>query len=358
MTRRIVHIAEVNLTLDSGMGRVGWHWREEALRRGVPFVHIGPADVAAGGHPQTFPAAALRAYRRIQAPGDCLLVHEPASGAFVGAGAPLVAVSHGLERRGWLARCAGEWGPGEVPQFKTRLLFPLWRLRGVDRGLRHASRILVLNRQDASFAETFYRRAPDTITLLRHGAEPTALTEDDVPEGTLTVLFLGSWIARKGVHTLRAAAALLAAQGVAVRWILAGTGGTAADIRQQFAESVRGSVEVLPSFSPSHEDDLLRRAHVFVLPSFFEGQPLALLQAMAAGRCCVTTDCCGQRDLITHDQNGLLLTPGDAGALAATLGRLATDRELRHQLGSAARQTMAGRTWEAAFTQLWQSIDT
>lgn len=356
MTRRIVHIAEADLSLGTGMGRVGWHWREEADRRAVPFVHVGPSDVASSRHPQGFPAAALRAYRRIQQEGDCLLVHEPASGAFVGAGATLIAVSHGLERRGWQARCAGEWGADEVPRLKTRLLFPLWRLRGGDRGLRHAAHIFVLNRQDASFAEAFYRRAPDAITILRHGVEPATITEEDVPEGAFTALFLGSWILRKGVDTLRAAAALLAARGVAVRWILAGTGGSAEDIQNQFPESIRASVEVIPSFSPSHEEDVLRRAHAFVLPSFFEGQPLALLQAMASGRCCVTTDCCGQRDLIEHNRNGLLFVPGNAEALAAELARAASDQQLRLRLGHAARRTLVGRTWEAAFTQLWQSI--
>lgn len=356
MTRRIVHIAEVDLHLGTGMGRVGWHWREEALRRGVPFVHIGPSDVISRRHPQGFPAAAVRAYRRIQEEGDCLLVHEPASGAFVGAGATIVALSHGLERRGWQARCAGEWGADDVPPLKTRLLFPLWRLRGVDRGLRRAAHILVLNRQDASFAETFYRRPAESITILRHGAEPTALTEEDVPEGAFTALFLGSWIARKGVHTLRSAAGLLAARGVSVRWILAGTSGSAEEIRHQFPEALRDSVEVIPTFSPSDEDALLRRAHAFVLPSFFEGQPLALLQAMAAGRCCVTTDCCGQRDLIEHDRNGLLFARGDAEALAAAITRVASAPPLRQRLGCAARRTLTGRTWEAAFTQLWETV--
>ena len=99
MTRRIVHIAEADLSLGTGMGRVGWYWRTEALRRGIPFVHIGPADITSRRDPQSFPAAALRAYRRIQEEGDCLLVHEPASGVFVDAGATLIAVSHGLERR-------------------------------------------------------------------------------------------------------------------------------------------------------------------------------------------------------------------------------------------------------------------
>lgn len=338
------------------MGRVGWHWRDEAQRRGIPFLHIGPADVPRMRHLRQFPARALDAYRAVQQDGDCLLVHEPAAGVFVDAGLSTVVVSHGLERRGWQARCAGEWGAGDVPSFRTRLLFPLWRLRGADSGLRRAAHILLLNQQDASFVERVYHRRPDDVTVLRHGMEPTTVTETDVPDGAFTALFLGSWLPRKGVDTLRAAAILLEARGVPVRWVLAGTGGTAEDIRGQFPESLRPAMDVVPSFDAGEEAALLRRAHAFVLPSFFEGQPLALLQAMASGRCCVTTDCCGQRDVIAHDRNGLLFAPGDAEALAAEIGRAASDPQLRQRLGQAARATMLGRSWSAAFDQVWEEI--
>jgi glycosyltransferase involved in cell wall biosynthesis len=356
MTRRLVHIAEVDLSPRTGMGRVGWHWREESVRRNIPFVHIGPADVPAMRHLREFPAAALRAYQSMRQEGDCLLVHEPASGAFVDAGLSTIVVSHGLERRGWQARCAGAWGAGDVPSLRTRLLFPLWRLRGADRGLRQAAHILLLNQQDASFAERFYHRRPGDVTVLRHGTEPTTMTEVDVPNGVFTVLFLGSWLPRKGVETLRAAAELLELRGIAVHWLLAGTGSSGEDIRTQFPAALRGSVEVIPSFDPADEAALLRRAHAFVLPSFFEGQPLALLQAMASGRCCITTDCCGQRDVIAHGENGLLFAPGDADACATEIGRAASDPHLRQRLGQGARASMDGRTWSAAFDQVWKEI--
>jgi len=364
MTTRLVHIAEVNLSPETGMGRVGWYWRENAMARGIPFVHIGPADVPAFSHPRQFPAAALRAWQQMRQPGDRLLVHEPASGAFVNnqsgqaahpaQRAPVYVVSHGLERRGWQMRCAGAWGPADMPSWRSRLLFPLWRLRGADRGLRHAAHVMVLNHEDATFAQTYYGRRPEDVTVLRHGVEPTTVTAADVPSGTFTVLFLGSWLPRKGIGTLIDAATRLVARGTHVRWVLAGTGGTAADILPQFPEHLRAHVEVIPWFAPAREEQLLRDAHVFVLPSYFEGQPLALLQAMATGRCCVTTDCCGQRDLITHGETGLLFAPGDAAAFTEHLARCANDPALRHQLGAGAQRAVASRTWTAAFDQVWE----
>jgi glycosyltransferase involved in cell wall biosynthesis len=356
MLTRLVHIAEVDLSPATGMGRVGWYWRQGAVARGIPFVHIGPGDLPPLSHPREFPAAALRAWQQMRQPGDRLLVHEPAAGAFTDLGAPVYVVSHGLERRGWQMRCAGAWGPDDIPSWRTRLLFPLWRLRGADRGLRRGTHVLVLNQEDATFAQTYYGRRPEDVTVLRHGVEPTTVTADQVPEGSLTVLFLGSWLPRKGTATLIAAAAALAGRGIVVRWVLAGTGGAAADILPQFPEGLRSSIDVIPSFAPAREEQLLRGAHVFVLPSFFEGQPLALLQAMATGRCCVTTDCCGQRDLIAHGENGLLFTPGDAAALTEDLVRCAADPAFRQRLGARAKTSVATRTWAAAFDQVWELV--
>jgi len=215
---------------------------------------------------------------------------------------------------------------------------------------------MVLNQEDATFARTYYERRPEDVTVLCHGVEPTTVTADDVPGGAFTVLFLGSWVPRKGTGTLIDAAAQLGARGVQVRWVLAGTGATAAEILPQFPEGLRASIDVIPSFEPSREEQLLRDAHVFVLPSYFEGQPLALLQAMATGRCCVTTDCCGQRDLITHGDNGLLFPPGDAAALTGHLSRCAGDPAYRHHLGARARISVAARTWPGAFDQVWELI--
>ncbi len=353
---RIVHVAEVDPSPATGMGRVAWHWQREAEQRNVPFMHIGPRQLPALRHPAQFPRAARRLYRTMGQPGDCLVVHEPASGAFVGFPSPLVAVSHGIERRLWQMQCAGVFGDDQRPSVKTRVTFPWWRLRQADRGLRRATHVFVLNQQDAAFVQDYYGRQAGDVTVLQHGVDPTPLTAEDVPSGLVTVLFLGSWIARKGVSALVRAAAILAAEGHALQWVLAGTGGDADGIRAQFPAGIRDRVRVIPAFVSTGEAEVFRQAHIFVLPSLFEGQPLALLQAMASGRCCVTSDGCGQRDLIRHGVNGLLFPPGDADACAAALRRCATDAALRTDLGRAAQASVAGRTWARAAGQALDHI--
>jgi glycosyltransferase involved in cell wall biosynthesis len=123
-------------------------------------------------------------------------------------------------------------------------------------------------------------------------------------------------------------------------------------------EALRPAVRVLPRFAAHEESGLLAQAGVFVLPSTFEGQPLALLQAMAAGLCCIASDIPGSRDLIRHGETGLLHSAGNAEALAGRLALALDDPALRQRLGEKARQSVADRTWEACAREVVDFLET
>jgi hypothetical protein len=65
MNPLIVHVAQEEITEESGMGRVAWHWKREFERRGHEFLHIGSEQTGPLPHPALFPYAAYRAYKRI-----------------------------------------------------------------------------------------------------------------------------------------------------------------------------------------------------------------------------------------------------------------------------------------------------
>lgn len=345
MARLVVHVAQITISEGTGMGRVAWHWKREFERRGYEFIHIGSREVGRLRHPGLFPSAAYRAYKRLGRSASILLVHEPASGVFAKR-RPTIVFSHGVERRGWQLSLQREDGTSNRIRWRTRLLFPLWRLRQCDIGLRKGAGLLLINSEDSGFVQTTYGRNLEAIQIFKNGVYPSTLDERTQPIDSFTALFLGSWLERKGIGTLISAARILDERNVRVNWLLAGTGAGVDSILNSWPESLRRQVEVVPSFPPDVEESLLARSNVFVLPSFFEGQPLSLLQAMETGRCCITTDCCGQRDLIEHGQNGLLHTPGDSVELASLIERCATNEELRMSLGRNAKETVQRRSWE------------
>ncbi|PWS21349.1 glycosyltransferase, partial [Enterococcus faecium] len=65
--------------------------------------------------------------------------------------------------------------------------------------------------------------------------------------------------------------------------------------------------------------ELLASQRIFVLSTHYEGMPLALVEAMAAGCACIGSDVVGVREVISHGRTGLLVPEGDAQALADAL---------------------------------------
>jgi glycosyltransferase involved in cell wall biosynthesis len=93
---------------------------------------------------------------------------------------------------------------------------------------------------------------------------------------------------------------------------------------------------------------LLAACDVFALPSLYEGTSLAVLEAMAARRAVVSSAIGGTDELIENGYTGLLVPPGDSGALALALRRLLGDAALREQLAAAGRDRVEREFTRAA----------
>lgn len=338
----ILYVAEAPVSPSSGMGRIAWHWQQEALRRGYRWSSLTPAELGPSRHPALFPSKARRVFSRLNGRPDLIVAHEPAAASFLGL--PLAVLSHGLERRQWLELLAGRYGQ-QLPGRKSRLLTPLWRIHPCQRAIGRADLLLLSNKADEQFAIQQCGRRSAECLVFRNGVEPLQSVASEQQERTLTIGFLASWLPRKGIATLLEAALKLSADPHRPHWLLAGTGASEAEIRAQWPPALQDHLRVIPSFPPEAEAQLLACLDVFVLPSFYEGQPLSLLQAMAAGLPCVASACCGQLDLIEPGRTGLLFPPGDAPQLAACLADLLASAARRQQLGQAAQKAVSDRTW-------------
>ena len=100
----------------------------------------------------------------------------------------------------------------------------------------------------------------------------------------------------------------------------------------------------------------MRQLDLLVVPSLWEAGPLLPMEAMSAGCACVASRVGGVEVLIEHEQNGLLVPPGDVDALTAALERLSADPARRRRLGAAARATIEERFHWARIAESYERL--
>ena len=141
---------------------------------------------------------------------------------------------------------------------------------------------------------------------------------------------------RKGhMHLLEAAALVPNAL-----FILAGDGPERAAL-ERHAQQL--GVEARVRFLGQRQDipQLLGSCDLFVLPSLYEGLPLSVLEAMAAGKPVIATAIGGTDEAVIHGKTGLLVAPGNPVELAAAIRKLLSDRALAAQLAEAGKARVA-----------------
>lgn len=212
--------------------------------------------------------------------------------------------------------------------------------RIVSAVLARATLVLALSE---GWRRTLERISPQArIEVLRNAVALPALEETSAAaDRPPTLLYLGEVSRHKGVFELVRAFARVAPRFPALRLVYAGAG-SLERIRQLAAElGVADRVQLTGWVESQRKREELARATLFVLPSYVEGMPMALLEAMSWGLPCIATPVGGVPELITDTANGLLVPPADVDALAAAIARLMSEPALSDRLGRAARDTVA-----------------
>jgi len=165
---------------------------------------------------------------------------------------------------------------------------------------------------------------------------PRAMPPLGSPPVVLTVGRLGR---EKGHATLLEAAALLGTRGRPIRLRFIGDGPERSRLEAQAIELGLGDgVEMLGSCPPAEVEAALQQADLFCLPSFAEGIPVAIMEAMAVGVPVVSTLCGGIPELVRDGVSGKTVTPGRPDQLADGLEELLNDERLRRAVVANGRQ--------------------
>lgn len=192
-------------------------------------------------------------------------------------------------------------------------------------------------------SQTQYHSDPDDwdkLEIVRLGVNtdhfrpsPTA------PSGPFRLLCVGRLTPAKGQALLLDAVAELHRAGQPIRLELVGDGPDRAALE---ARCRRLGLESATRFHGALNHDqvhaLYAQCQALALPSFAEGIPVVLMEAMACGLPCLTTRITGIPELIDHDQNGLLVPASSTRSLVEQLQRLLQEPGLARRLGQAARQ--------------------
>ena len=187
--------------------------------------------------------------------------------------------------------------------------------------------------------ETDWRK----LVVVHCGVDPERFTPVDraTTDRPLEIVCVGRLVPEKGQALLVEAVAELTRRGIDARLTLVGDGPSRTTIDAAVTRLGLGDrVRLIGSVG---QDEILRhyaRADVFCLPSFAEGVPVVLMEAMATELPVVTTRIAGIPELVDDGVSGLLVRPGRVDELTDALARLGGDAELRRQLGTAGRKAV------------------
>ena len=229
----------------------------------------------------------------------------------------------------------------------------------LPRKLRESQFVITISAYNKRVMEARYG---STLTLythvIRRGIDltrfkPRLAERKGQGDGPFKILCVASLEIKKGHRYLIQAMARLRDQGRRIQCTFIGEGPTGEDLRKQVAAA--GLTEWVRFIGARTQQEVLEQlqaADAFVLPSIvgpdnrMEGIPNALMEAMACELPVIGTDLSGIPELVRDGENGLLVPPQDAHALAKAITRLQDDPDLAHRFGRRGRATV-----EADFNQ-------
>jgi glycosyltransferase involved in cell wall biosynthesis len=299
------------------------------------LVTRGPGSLA--GAPFTFARALAELYRaKRRGEIDVLHINLAAGGSAC--------------RKAVLGRAARSLGIPYVVHLHGSRFHQFWPTasdywaRAVDRFFIESAEIIVLGRFWENLIVSRLPGVKSKITILANATAPAApaVSGCEAADGRVHISFLGELGARKGTPQLVEALSLLATRQD-WRATIAGNGDVEQTRMRAGERGIAGRLDIPGWLDAAGVNRVLGTTDIFVLPSFAENLPMAILEAFARGIAVVATPVGAVPEVVDHGRNGLIVKTGDAGELAAALELLISDGELRRRLGATARQDHARR---------------
>ncbi len=182
--------------------------------------------------------------------------------------------------------------------------------------------------------------ASKAVLVNGSGVDVQRFAQQPLPEGGPVFTFIGRLLTEKGIAEFAEAAKLLRADYPQARFVAVGPHDAALPHAVSAQALAQWQADGVVEFVGGVKDvrPYLAACSVFVLPSYREGTPRSVLEAMSVGRAIVTTDAPGCRETVVQGHNGFLVAPRSAGALAEGMRQFLLRPELVAPMAGVSRQ--------------------
>ncbi|HET9233169.1 MAG TPA: glycosyltransferase [Candidatus Eisenbacteria bacterium] len=214
--------------------------------------------------------------------------------------------------------------------------------------------VVTVSDYNKSFLEDTCRRAGgpgDKIARIYNGIDLERFAPNGIPSASpFRILCVARLVEKKGHSLLIEACRILHEQGHVIDVSLVGKGPLRTPLRDQIRAA--GLEKVVHLEGPKTQVEVVEyyhRSHLVVLPAIIgadgnrEGLPVSIVEALACGVPVVASALTGIPEVVEHERNGLIVPPGDAAALAASIERVLSDRMFYEVLRAHARGSVLGR---------------
>ncbi len=283
---------------------------------------------------------------------DVVEIHEPSAAAYALARSvisclpPLIVISYGIESRAEPITIKYAHAKHLPMTWKQRYGYRFTTLWQSNFALRHADHMVVFNTEDRAHLVSNMLVPIDRITVTHSAVSDVFLRCPTGPSPGTGVIFLASWLDRKGIPDLIRILTRAIREVPGLPVTIAGCGVGVDKIITNFPADCRSNIRIVPQIRGDHA--LLaeyRRHAIFLLPSIFEGQPLSMLEAASAGLALICTNICGMKDFIRNGVNGITAEVGDTARLGDALIQLLADPILTARLSLQAQLDAREYTW-------------